>query len=357
MDQRVDDRTPAETANLGSPDRMRAFVVLAMTIGALFVCFLLALPFLAALTWALALAILCVPSHRWTESKVKSPSLAALISVCWIGLVVVMPAIWISARLITEAAAGAVLIKEKIASGEWRAIFESRAVLTTLVPWIEELDLPAAIGGAASWTATKAAAFIRGWILQLVTILLTFYLLFYFLRDRRLVVGWLHEVSPLSTADTGRLFTRIVDTVQATLYGTFAVAVIQGALGGLMFWWLGLPAPLVWGLVMGVLAIVPVLGAFIVWVPVAIFLVLEGHWASALLLTAWGTLVIGAIDTFLYPVLVGDRLKLHTVPSFIAIIGGIIVFGPPGLLLGPVAVATAIVLLEVWRIPVTNPSH
>jgi predicted PurR-regulated permease PerM len=100
-----------------------------------------------------------------------------------------------------------------------------------------------------------------------------------------------------------------------------------------------------------------VLGAFIVWVPVAIFLVLEGHWASALLLTAWGTLVIGAIDNFLYPVLVGDRLKLHTVPSFIAIIGGIIVFGPPGLLLGPVAVATAIVLLEVWRIPVTNPSH
>ena len=108
MDQRVDTGKSAELANLGSPNRMRAYVVLAMTIGALLVCVLLALPFLAALTWALALAILCMPSHRWIESKIKSPSLAALISVCWIGLVVVMPAIWISARLMTEAAAGAV---------------------------------------------------------------------------------------------------------------------------------------------------------------------------------------------------------------------------------------------------------
>ncbi len=356
MDQRVNDRTPVEVANLGSPNRMRAYVVLAITIGALFICFLLALPFLPALTWALALAILCVSSHRWIESKVKSPSLAALISVCWIGLVVVMPAIWISARLVTEAAAGAVTIKDKVASGEWRAILEGHAALVTLVPWIEGLDLPGAIGVAASWIATKTGSFVRGWILQLVTILLTFYLLFYFLRDRKLVIAWLHEVSPLSTAGTALLFKRIADTVQATLYGTLVIAVIQGTLGGLIFWWLGLPTPLVWGLVMGALAIVPVLGAFIVWIPVAIFFALEGNWSSALILTAWGTLVIGGIDNFLYPMLVGDRLKLHTVPSFIAIVGGIILFGPSGLLLGPLAVATTIVLLELWRVPVTSPS-
>jgi predicted PurR-regulated permease PerM len=357
MDQRVDDRRPVKAANLGSPNRMRTYVVLAITIGALFVCGLLAIPFLSAITWALALAILCAPSHRWIEDKVKSPSLAALISVFWIGLVVVMPAIWISTRLVTEAATGAVAVKEKIASGEWRSIFESHAALARFLPSVDELDLPGAIGAAASWIATKTAALIHGWILQLITILLTFYLLFYFLRDRKLVMAWLQEVSPLSSADTGRLFKRIADTVQATLYGTITVAIMQGTLGGLMFWWLELPAPLVWGLVMGVLAIVPVLGAFIVWIPVAIFFALEGNWANALLLTAWGALVIGGIDNFLYPVLVGDRLKLHTVPSFIAIVGGIILFGPAGLLLGPLAVAITIVLLEVWRVPVTTPSH
>jgi len=354
MDQRVGDKKSTEVANLGSPDRMRAYVVLAITIAALFVCYLLVIPFLPALTWALALAILCVPLHRRIESKVKSPSLAALISVTWIGLIVVMPAIWISSRLVTEAAVGAVAIKEKVASGEWRAIFDSQSPLAIFVPWIDELDLPGAIGTAASWIATKTGALVHGWILQVITILLTFYLLFYFLRDRRLVLGWLHEVTPLSTADTERLFKRIIDTVEATLYGTFAVAIIQGTLGGLIFWWLGLPTPLVWGLVMGILAIVPVFGAFIVWVPVAIFFVLEGNWFNALLLTAWGTLIIGGIDNLLYPMLVGDRLKLHTVPSFISIVGGIILFGPSGLLLGPIAVATAVVLLQVWRIPVTN---
>ena len=141
MNQHVDDRIPAEVAKLGSPNSMRAYVVLAITIGALFLCFQLAIPFLPALTWALALAVICVPSHRWIESKVKSPSLAALISVSSIGLIVVMPAIWISARLLTEAASGAVLIKEKVASGEWRAIFETNDALATLVPWIEELPL------------------------------------------------------------------------------------------------------------------------------------------------------------------------------------------------------------------------
>jgi predicted PurR-regulated permease PerM len=127
-------------------------------------------------------------------------------------------------------------------------------------------------------------------------------------------------------------------------------------LGGLIFWWLGLPAPLVWGLAMAILAIVPMLGAFIVWAPAAVYFILEGHWTNAVILIAWGTLVIGTIDNLLYPILVGDSLKLHTVPAFISILGGIIIFGPSGLLLGPLVVTTVIVLLEIWRVPITNNS-
>ena len=100
-----------------------------------------------------------------------------------------------------------------------------------------------------------------------------------------------------------RLFGRTVDTVQATLYGTIAVAAIQGVLGGLIFWWLGLPTPLLWGLVMGLLALVPVLGAFVVWVPAAIFLALDGSWGKALILSTWGGIVIACVDNLLYPIL------------------------------------------------------
>ena len=146
-----------------------------------------------------------------------------------------------------------------------------------------------------------------------------------------------------------RLFSRVGDTVHATMYGTLAVAVIQGTLGGLMFWWLDLPAPLLWGLVMGVLAIVPVLGAFVVWIPAAVFLALDGSWGKALILALWGGVLVGGIDNVIYPILVGNRLRLHTIPAFMAIVGGLIVFGPSGVILGPMTLTVTVLLLEIWR--------
>lgn len=116
-----------------------------------------------------------------------------------------------------------------------------------------------------------------------------------------------------------------------------------------MFWWLGLPAPLLWGIVMGLLAVVPVLGAFVIWVPAAIFLLLDGSEGKALLLTLWGAVVVGGIDNLLYPMLVGKRLKMHTILAFISIVGGLIVFGASGLILGPVIVTITRLLLEIWR--------
>lgn len=146
-----------------------------------------------------------------------------------------------------------------------------------------------------------------------------------------------------------QLFTRVGDTVHATVYGTLAVAVVQGILGGLMFWWLGLPAPLLWGLVMAGLAVIPVLGAFVVWIPAALFLALDGSWGKALILAVWGSVVVGGIDNVIYPILVGKRLKLHTIPAFMSIIGGLAVFGPSGLILGPVTLTITVLLLEIWR--------
>ncbi len=217
--------------------------------------------------------------------------------------------------------------------------------------WIDQLNLPGAIGNVASWLATSSASLLRGWVLELLTVLLTFYLLFYFLRDRSAALDWLRGISPLTEAEMNRLFRRIVETVQATLYGTIAVAIVQGTLGGLMFWLLGLSTPLLWGTAMGLLAIIPVLGAFVIWIPAAIYLALDGNWGKALILTVWGAVVVGGIDNLLYPILVGNRLRLHTVPAFVAIVGGVILFGAAGLLLGPVAV-TATIFLEIWRVRV-----
>ena len=185
-------------------------------------------------------------------------------------------------------------------------------------------------------------------MLQLIGVVLTFYMLFYFLRDRSAMLDTFRSLSPLSGTDMKRMFDGISDTVHATVYGTFVVSIVQGTLGGLMFWWLGLPSPVLWGVVMALLAVVPVLGAFIVWIPAAIFLLLDGSEGKALLLTIWGAVVVGGIDNLLYPMLVGSRLKMHTIIAFVSIVGGLIVFGPSGLILGPVMFTVTRILLEIW---------
>jgi predicted PurR-regulated permease PerM len=185
-------------------------------------------------------------------------------------------------------------------------------------------------------------------LLQAAEVLITFYLLFYFLRDRQaartMIMAWL----PLTAPESERLFRRVAETVHATVYGTLAVAAVQGSLGGMMFWALGLPTPLLWGTVMGLLSIVPVLGAFVIWIPATILLILEGSWARAFLLAAWGGIVVGGIDNILRPILVGNRLQLHTIPAFIAIIGGLLLFGAPGFILGPLAATMTMLFVEFW---------
>lgn len=116
-----------------------------------------------------------------------------------------------------------------------------------------------------------------------------------------------------------------------------------------MFWWLDLPLPLFWGVVMALLALVPVLGVFIIWIPAALFLALEGSWGKALILSLWGGIVVGSVDNLLCPILVGNRLKQHTILAFMSLVGGVLVFGPSGLIMGPVPLTLVTVLLEFWR--------
>lgn len=333
----------------GSRSHIHNLVLMAVTLGGLYFCYLLAVPFIPVLAWALALAILFAPLYRWIESKVKRPNVAAMICVLVVGVIVVVLVTFVAERIISEGARGAETVKTMVESGTWRRTVEAHPRIAPVSHWIErQLDLPGLVKNATSGLTNIAASFVRGSVMQLIGIALTLYILFYFLRDRGTVLKSLRSLSPLSDMDMNRLFSDVSDTVHATLYGTLTVAIVQGTLGGLMFWWLDLPEPWLWGIVMGLLAVIPVLGAFVIWVPAAIFLLLEGSGEKALLLTLWGAVVVGGIDNLLYPMLVGKRLRMHTVIAFISIVGGLIVFGPAGLILGPVVFTVTRLLLEIW---------
>jgi predicted PurR-regulated permease PerM len=177
---------PVQTSDLqlGTRSRLRAFVLLGLTLAGLLVCFWLLLPFLPALVWALALAILFVPAHRFLEAKLGNPSLAAALSVLMIGLLVVVPVLLLSGTVIQGATEGAVAAQSKIASGEWRHAIEMNEFLAPIARWIEGLDLTGTIENLTAWLTNLSASFVSGSVLGVITMLLTFYLLFYFLRDR-----------------------------------------------------------------------------------------------------------------------------------------------------------------------------
>jgi predicted PurR-regulated permease PerM len=303
-------------------DRVGAIVLAAATLIGVLVCVLMAAPFLGALTWALVIA-----------------------------LVVAAPAAFVLEKLVEDGASSAAMVQRSVASGALQSFLDDHPGIAPIGIWVQrQIDLPTILASLAGWLSNVGASFARRSVLQLIEIVLTFYLLFFFLRDRRAAARLLQEWLPLTHAESRRLFDRVVETVQAIVYGTVAVAVVQGTLGGLMFWVLGLPTPLLWGLMMGVLTIVPVVGWFIVWLPAVVFLAIEGSWIKAVILAFFGVVIVGGgIQNVLYPILVGNRLKLHTVATFISIIGGLILFGPPGFILGPLAVTVTALLLEIWR--------
>ena len=115
-----------------------------------------------------------------------------------------------------------------------------------------------------------------------------------------------------------------------------------------MFWILGLPAPLLFGILMSLLAMLPVVGTSLVWGPAALVLIYQGNWIKAIILVAWGGLVISLIDNFLYPFLVATELRFHTLGVLFAVFGGLVAFGLAGVVLGPVILASTVALLEVW---------
>ena len=327
---------------------VQTLVLLVVTGFGVILCYRLTAPFLPAIVWAVTLAVLFAPFQTWLELKLP-PAGAATVAVLVIGLVVGVMVTIVGQQLVRHAATGAKLIDAKVKSGEWRDALEAQPRIAAIVARIErQIDLPDAADSLATRLTTAAGLFFKGSVAQAISFCLTFYLLFFFLRDRRAVQAACRSLSPLPEVETIRLIVRVRDTIYATIYGTLAVASVQGTLGGLMFWWLGLSAPLLWGLAMALLSIVPMIGAFVVWIPAAIFLALDGSWGKAVILALWGAVVVGTIDNLLRPVFVGNRLKLHTVLIFVSVVGGVIVFGPAGLILGPVTLTITLALLKSW---------
>jgi predicted PurR-regulated permease PerM len=321
----------------------------------LYLCYLFTVPFLPAIVGSVTLAVLFAPLDAKIGLAIRSRGVSAATTVAIVACIVVFPTILVVGTLLNEAGQSAELVKSLLDAKGWQHAIERRPWLApALRLFTERFDVPELIRASTSWLAGWSGTFVQGSFSGMISLLLTFYFLFYLLRDRETIIAGLRQALPLSASEFSRIADGVVNTIIATVLGMAVVSALQGVLGGAMFWWLGLPAALFWGVLMGLLAVVPFLGAFVIWAPTAAFLALQGDFASAALLAVWGTVVVGLVDNVVYPILVGNRLMLHTIPLFIAVAGGLILLGAPGVVLGPIVVSVSLALMEIWQQRLTS---
>lgn len=322
------ERLPALTPSYRSTSLVLLSVLAAI---ALYGCYRLMTPFLPALAWALAFAVVGNPLHRFVARFVHNPHIAAGISVSVVAVILILPA-WIASDLLVRQA---VLAAQYWLEHEpWRDI-----------PFREHINLQDSLKELSG----RLPGFLKDSLGAATQLPIALFCLFFFFRDKVLMKEYLYSWLPLSRSELEQLSARVSDILYATILGRILLATIQGALGGLMFWWLGLPTPLLWFLVMSVLALLPFLGTAFVWGPAALYLVWSGSVLKGVILFAWGALVVSTIDNVLYPFLVGARMQLHPLVTFFGVVGGLGWFGASGIILGPVLLATSAALLEVLR--------
>jgi predicted PurR-regulated permease PerM len=333
------------------PRRQLPFWALAgLTALAIFFCCQLVRPFLSALLWAVAFAVLANPFYLWLCSKVRVRSVAAGISVAVVALVLVLPTAVLAPKLAGDAASAVNSVTKSLESGQWREKIEQVKAISIAVNWVERtFDLREVAREVARVVTNGLSSLVQGSVAGVLQLFVSGFLLFYLFRDQAQALSTLRSLLPISAGEADMLFRRFSETIYAIIYGKFLSAVAQGAVGGIGFWVLGLPAPWFWGLAMGILSFLPLVGASLVWGPAAVFLTLDDHFGRALLLVLWGVVLIAPIESFLYPILVGHRLKLHNALVFIAVLGGLVAFGPVGFVVGPAILALTLGLMSLWK--------
>lgn len=310
----------------------------------------IAAPFIPALTWAMVFAILMRPVHIWMEQHVSNRNVAALLSVIIVAIVILGPLVWIGIQISQEITDGVKKIQSGIKSGTWQAELHRHPKLLHIFDWLNQrIDLAGAGAQIAKPLQTQLTHLIGKTIETVMQGFISLFALFFFLGDRLQILEAIRSRLPLRDSEIQLLSTRMKKVIRATIYGRFLTSLVQGGLGGLMFWILGIEAALVWGVMMAAFSMIPAIGSIIIWAPAAVWLAISGHWVKAIILAVWGAAVVGTIDNVLYPLFVGQDVKIHTLLLFLALFGGVLLFGATGLVLAPVIMETALSLLDILR--------
>jgi predicted PurR-regulated permease PerM len=334
---------------MNSPDLQRTvFLLLLAAVTAAF--FWILMPFFGAVLWAIALAILFNPLYKRLLKKMpKRRNLAALATLAICLVIVIIPLAIVTVSLVQEAS----LVTQRIRTGEINFGRYLQQIIGVLPLWLVNLldrfglgnmeAMLSRIGQGAAQTgqliATQALNIGQNTFDFLVSFALMLYMLYFFVRDGAALSKTVREALPMARPHTHLLLNKFTNVIRATIKGNVAVAAVQGALGGLAFWVLGVQGALLWAVMMAFLSLLPAVGAALVWLPVAIYFLATGHVWEGVSLIVFGVVVIGLVDNVLRPILVGKDTQMPDYIVLMSTVGGMALFGVNGFVIGPVVAA------------------
>lgn len=338
----------------------RVFLAILVTVTVAF--FVLLRPFYSAIFWAATLAVLFWPVHQRILTRMPTRrNLASALSLLTCLLVVILPLLLVLTSLIQEVAQFYAHINRD--ENSIRHYFQQivAAIPPQVWGWLDRIGISSfadvqpklmdAANQAMRVVSSKALSLGQDTLGFGLAFALMLYLLFFFFRDGAALIALVRHAFPMDKRYSSDLAQKFSAVVKATVKGNIVVAAVQGTLGGLMFWAMGIQGPILWGVVMAILSLLPAVGAGLVWGPVAIYLLATGAVAKGVIMIVIGVGVIGLVDNLLRPILVGKETKMPDYLVLLSTLGGISLFGITGFVAGPVIAA---LFMAMWAIFITK---
>jgi predicted PurR-regulated permease PerM len=316
-----------------------------------YLSYLIFAPFLVALAWAAILAIVAYPAYeflarRWARNR------AALVSTIAITLIIIVPTLLVMIAFVRQAVEAVQSVQLGVQAGHYSWISNLWLRIQERFPNAVPESLTDLLHRYAERVATYVAARL-GTLLQhtaefIFHLCVTILAMFYLFRDGDSIVERLRELLPFEPEHRDRMVQQTRDLIFASVTSSLAAAIMHGILGGIAFAIAGVRAPLFWGVMMGFFSFVPVVGSALVWVPISISLITSGHLGRAIFVLIACALIVTVVDNLIRPWLLSGRSQMSGLLIFISILGGIAVFGMLGIVLGPIIVAAAASMLDVY---------
>jgi len=329
-------------------------------------------PFIAAILWSILLAFLLFPVNRTLRRALRGSRAAAAMSLTLAVILVLIGPVAFLAFAFTRQSSD-LIVRLQEAADRYHMVHLSDLlrvpVIERLVRWAESVT-PITAEQIETWFVT-AAKTLLGLVVAssgavvvealgtLVSLVMMLFLLFFFLRDGEEMVRRTLALVPMDAERRSQLVEHLSAVTRAVVFGALLTALVQGTLVGIAFAIVRLPSPVVFGALAALAAMVPIVGATLVWVPAAGVLAFDGRWGAAVFMVLWGVIVISGADNIIRPLFISGRARITTLPVFIGLAGGLSAFGPIGMVLGPVIVALALALFrfaEDSRKPESAPS-